>query len=76
MHRPYRLGFAEENDVSPQQPKFYFLQFSKTFSVDCPVKVTDIAAGYGFTVFITKGKKMTSSQVFGTGLNTDSQIGQ
>lgn len=51
MHRPYRLGFAEENDV------------------------TDIAAGYGFTVFITKGKKTTSSQVFGTGLNTDSQIG-
>jgi len=37
-------------------------------------QVTDIAAGYGFTVFAAKSKK-SSSQLFGTGLNTDSQIG-
>lgn len=39
------------------------------------LQVTDIAAGYGFSVFVAKSKKLPS-QVFGTGLNSDSQIGK
>jgi len=49
MHRPYRLKFGEENEV------------------------TSVACGYGFSVFSIKSK--SGYQVFGTGLNSDSQIG-
>ena len=36
-------------------------------------QVIDVNCGYGFTVFTVKTNK--TSQIFGTGLNTDSQIG-
>lgn len=37
------------------------------------MQIISVACGYGFSVFCTKSK--SSHQVFGTGLNSDSQIG-
>ncbi|KAL5014995.1 hypothetical protein ScPMuIL_009265 [Solemya velum] len=37
------------------------------------IKVTDVSCGYGFTLFVTKSRR--GHRVFGTGVNTDSQIG-
>jgi len=38
-------------------------------------QVIDVACGYGFTLIAVKSDERGNDQVFGTGLNTDSQIG-
>ncbi|XP_021365239.1 RCC1-like G exchanging factor-like protein isoform X2 [Mizuhopecten yessoensis] len=43
------------------------------FFDDHGIKVTGAACGYGFTIFLTKTGK--EHRVFGTGINTNSQIG-
>lgn len=40
----------------------------------CSVQVTDVACGYGFTVFAVRTKE--KYKLFGCGINTDSQIGR
>lgn len=72
MHRPYRLGFAEEHDVTLFS--YNKLMLTVIGNVAFLIQVTNVACGYGFTVISVKGNK-NSPQVFGTGLNTDSQIG-
>lgn len=54
----------------PCQDKPYKTLFAEIY------KVTDVACGYGFTVFAATADKVKSDNlVFGTGINTDSQIG-
>ncbi|OWA52315.1 Williams-Beuren syndrome chromosomal region 16 protein-like protein [Hypsibius exemplaris] len=39
------------------------------------VKFRQLSCGYGFTLFVTDGPDAQNHQLFGTGVNTDSQLG-
>lgn len=48
-----------------------FVYYSAYFLIS--LQVVDVTCGYGFTVFAVNTKE--KYKVFGTGINTDSQIG-
>lgn len=79
--RIYVWGFAQfgalgmSNYVKPRDGKRPLVKQHRPARLDFAEKheVTDVACGYGFTVFAVKSTNLT--KVFGTGLNSDSQIG-
>lgn len=74
--RIYVWGFAEHGalgEPSVLKKKRSYLSKPKRLAFAELYKVKDIACGYGFTVYAVRssGKNI----VYGTGINTDSQLG-
>lgn len=78
-HRLYCWGYAETGalgelkirgkakctHMSRPTRKFFGLQH----------RIVDVACGYGYTLYATHRENRTDRQLYGSGLNTDSQIG-
>jgi hypothetical protein len=57
VHRPYRLGFAEENDVTSKS--FRFLKTCVNYFTH-PIQVTDVACSIWVYSFCSKTKEILS----------------
>ncbi|KAK6630329.1 hypothetical protein RUM44_004996 [Polyplax serrata] len=66
-------GEVMKNMSGPDDPRLRLVIRPKRLNFGELNTVTDIAAGYGFSAFSVK--KKNQCKVYGTGLNTDSQIG-
>lgn len=60
-------------DKEKRQYRLQFMQHPHRLAFGEYHKVTDLTCGYGFTVFAVN--KTPEASCFGTGLNTDSQVG-
>ena len=47
----------------------------KTINDNVMFQVTGVSCGYGFSVFTCKSKSDNTHLLYGTGINTDSQLG-
>ncbi|XP_055684508.1 RCC1-like G exchanging factor-like protein [Lutzomyia longipalpis] len=79
-HRLYVWGLSETGALGVskslwqhKQKYTAFIQHPTRHSFSASHEVLDIACGYGFSLFLTKEDK--GIQVFGTGINTDCQVG-
>uniref|UniRef100_A0A1B0GKG8 RCC1-like domain-containing protein n=1 Tax=Lutzomyia longipalpis TaxID=7200 RepID=A0A1B0GKG8_LUTLO len=79
-HRLYVWGLSETGALGVskslwqhKQKYTAFIQHPTRHSFSTSHEVLDIACGYGFSLFLTKEDK--GIQVFGTGINTDCQVG-
>ena len=68
LHHCFLLFIIADDNSSNTTVVFLYLMEGHHF------QVVDVACGYGFTVFAVNDK--SGHSCYGTGLNTDSQIGK